>query len=73
MTAITSFKQLIVWQKSMDLVKEVHVVAKSMPKSETLMIIAQILQKVLSETIGLSINSFWVLRMVRQANSKHKS
>lgn len=38
---ITSYKDLTVWQKSIDLVNEIYVVTKKLPKTETFGLISQ--------------------------------
>lgn len=45
---IKSYKELIVWQKSIVLVKEVYVVSKRFPKSELFALVAQIRRAVVS-------------------------
>jgi len=46
--AINSYKDLIVWQKSMALVKEIYRVTKLMPKTETYILISQMLRAAIS-------------------------
>ena len=46
--AIDSYKDLIVWQKSMALVKEIYRVTKLMPKTETYILISQMLRAAIS-------------------------
>ena len=47
MTAKT-YKELIVWQKGMELVKEIYRVTKLMPKTETYVLVAQMLRAAIS-------------------------
>lgn len=46
--AINSYKDLIVWQKSMTLVKEIYRVTKLMPKTETYILVSQMLRAAIS-------------------------
>jgi four helix bundle protein len=46
--AINSYKDLVVWQKAMGLVKEVYKVTKSMPKSENYILVSQMLRAAIS-------------------------
>ncbi|MCL5666237.1 MAG: four helix bundle protein [Patescibacteria group bacterium] len=43
-----TYKDLIVWQKGMELVKEVYCLAKLMPKMETYILISQMLRAAIS-------------------------
>ena len=43
-----TFKELIVWQKGMQLVKEVYRITNTLPKSETYILTAQILRAAIS-------------------------
>ena len=45
---IKTYKDLIVWQKAMELVKEIYQVTKLMPKSETYSLISQMLRAAIS-------------------------
>jgi four helix bundle protein len=47
MTAKT-YKELIVWQKSMELVKEIYRVTKLMPKTEIYILVSQMLRAAIS-------------------------
>lgn len=38
---ISSYKELIVWQKSMDLVEEIYKITKELPKAETYGLVSQ--------------------------------
>ncbi len=42
MNQIKTFRDLIVWQKSMDLVTEIHLITKQLPKEEQYGLISQI-------------------------------
>ncbi len=42
--AIQSYKELIVWQKSMELVSEIYKISKQLPKSETYILVSQMLR-----------------------------
>jgi four helix bundle protein len=46
--AVTNFKELVVWQRGMQLVKEVYKITNTLPKIETYILIAQILRAVIS-------------------------
>lgn len=46
--AINSYKDLIVWQKSMTLVKEIYRVTKLMPKTEAYILVSQMLRAAIS-------------------------
>lgn len=46
--AIQSYKDLLVWQKSMQLVHEVYRISKELPKMETYILIAQMLRAAIS-------------------------
>ena len=46
--AINSYKDLIVWQKSMTLVKEIYRVTKLMPKTEAYILVSQMLRASIS-------------------------
>lgn len=48
MGVIKSYKELIVWQKSLQLVKEVYLLAKRLPKDETFGLTSQIKRAVIS-------------------------
>ncbi len=52
--AINSFKDLIVWQKSMVLVREIYRVTKLMPKTETYILISQMLRAAISIASNIS-------------------
>ena len=43
-----SYKNLTVWQKSIDLVKEIYLIADSLPKMEQYILISQILRSAIS-------------------------
>lgn len=45
---VKTYKELIVWQKGMALVKEVYKIAGTLPKSETYILASQILRAVIS-------------------------
>lgn len=47
MTAKT-YKDLIVWQKGMELVKEIYRITKFLPKSESYILVSQMLRAVIS-------------------------
>jgi four helix bundle protein len=48
MTYIQSYKELIVWQKSMLLVKEIYILTASFPKSEVFSLVSQIRRAAIS-------------------------
>ena len=52
-----AFEKLTVWQKSVEMVKEVYMVTKSFPKEETYGIISQIRRSALSVTCNLAEGS----------------
>lgn len=43
-----TYKDLIVWQKAMELVKEIYRTTKQMPKIETYILVSQMLRAVIS-------------------------
>jgi four helix bundle protein len=45
---IKSYKDLIVWQKAMELVKEIYRITKLMPKFETYILVSQMLRAAIS-------------------------
>jgi four helix bundle protein len=45
---VTSFKELIVWQKAMELVKEVYSISKSLPQEELYSLSSQIKRSAIS-------------------------
>ncbi|KKP59242.1 MAG: S23 ribosomal protein [Candidatus Gottesmanbacteria bacterium GW2011_GWA1_34_13] len=48
MTYLQSYKELIVWQKSMELAREIYLLTKNFPKSELYGIVMQIRRAVVS-------------------------
>ncbi len=48
MSTISTYKDLIVWQKSMNLVKEIYLLAKSFPKTEEYGLSSQIKRSAIS-------------------------
>src|SRR5205085_2616124 len=45
---LESYKNLIVWQKSIQLVKEMYIISDKMPKMETYILVSQMLRAVIS-------------------------
>ncbi len=45
---INTYKELVVWQKAIELVKEIYLIAKQLPKSEQFILISQMIRASIS-------------------------
>jgi len=80
MKQINSYKDLTVWQKSMDLVTEIYNLTEKFPKSETYGLVSQMQRSAVAipsniaegqkEIILKSFYNFYILVMVQELNWK---
>jgi four helix bundle protein len=57
MQKISSFKELVVWQRSMELVDEIYKISKELPKSEIYILVSQMIRAAIS--IPANITEGW--------------